>query len=190
MALLTAREAAEYLHVSLFTLGRIEKDRLLVPFRTPGGHRRYSLEMLNEYLERTRFQLEEPEGRVLIVDDGDELAHILGMAFPSCSFACARDELQIGMKVAEYKPDLVLVNTSMKALDGRALCRRLDGPTQAIKILPFAGSAEARRGTAANTIDSADLGPLQERIASILGLDLSTATSPPRLPESALQMGE
>jgi excisionase family DNA binding protein len=54
MALLTAREASEYLRVSLFTLSRIEKGGLLVPFRTPGGHRRYSLEMLNEYLERTR----------------------------------------------------------------------------------------------------------------------------------------
>ena len=54
MTLLTAREASEYLRVSLFTLGKIEKEGLLVPFRTPGGHRRYSLEMLNEYLEGTR----------------------------------------------------------------------------------------------------------------------------------------
>lgn len=52
--LLTAREAAEYLRISLFTLNKAEKQRLLVPFRTTGGHRRYSLEMLNEYLEKTR----------------------------------------------------------------------------------------------------------------------------------------
>jgi len=54
LTLLTAREAAEYLHVSLFTLSRMEKEGKLVPFRTPGGHRRYSVEMLNEYLERSR----------------------------------------------------------------------------------------------------------------------------------------
>lgn len=54
LTLLTAREAAEYLRVSLFTLGKIEKQGGLVPFRTPGGHRRYSLTMLNEYLERSR----------------------------------------------------------------------------------------------------------------------------------------
>ena len=52
--LLTAREAADYLHVSLLTLAKIEKQRGIVPYRTPGGHRRYTMEMLNEYLERSR----------------------------------------------------------------------------------------------------------------------------------------
>jgi CheY-like chemotaxis protein len=190
MGLLTAREAAKYLHISLFTLGKIEKERLMVPFRTPGGHRRYSLEMLNEYLECTRSQLREPEGRVLIVDDGDELTHILSKAFPSCTFASAGDELQVGMKVAEFKPDLILVDTSMKALDGRALCRRLDGPGQDLDVLSFHRSEESGPGALANTIDPADLGLVQDRIASLLGLDVSTTASPPRLPESALQIGE
>jgi len=53
--ILTAREAADYLRISLFTLNRIERDGLLIPFRTPGGHRRYSVEMLNEYLEDNRY---------------------------------------------------------------------------------------------------------------------------------------
>lgn len=52
--LLKAREAAEYLRISLFTLNRIERQGLLRPFRTPGGHRRYTLQMLNQYLEETR----------------------------------------------------------------------------------------------------------------------------------------
>jgi len=54
MSLLRAREAAEYLNVSLATLGRMEKEGELTPFRTPGGHRRYSLAMLDEYLEGSR----------------------------------------------------------------------------------------------------------------------------------------
>ena len=52
--LLTAKETAHYLRVSLLTLSKIEKEGGIVPFRTPGGHRRYSLEMLNEYLEKSR----------------------------------------------------------------------------------------------------------------------------------------
>jgi excisionase family DNA binding protein len=52
--LMTAKEAAQYLRISLFTLRKIEQDGLLVPYRTPGGHRRYSLDMLNEYLEKSR----------------------------------------------------------------------------------------------------------------------------------------
>jgi len=54
--LLTAKEAAAYLRVSLFTLRKIEQQGLLVPYRTPGGHRRYSVDMLKDYLEKTRFQ--------------------------------------------------------------------------------------------------------------------------------------
>jgi excisionase family DNA binding protein len=52
--LLTAKEAAAYLRISLFTLRKIEQKGLIVPYRTPGGHRRYSMEMLNEYLEKSR----------------------------------------------------------------------------------------------------------------------------------------
>jgi excisionase family DNA binding protein len=52
--LMTAREAAEYLRVSLFTLRKIEQQGLILPYRTPGGHRRYGLEMLNDYLEKSR----------------------------------------------------------------------------------------------------------------------------------------
>ena len=54
IALLTAKEAASYMRISLFTLSKIEREGALVPFRTPGGHRRYSLAMLNEYLENSR----------------------------------------------------------------------------------------------------------------------------------------
>jgi len=62
MTLLNAREAAQYLRVSLFTLSRIEREGGLVPFRTPGGHRRYSMRMLHEYLENSRNSWN-PKGR-------------------------------------------------------------------------------------------------------------------------------
>jgi len=54
--LLTAKEAAHYLRVSLFTLNRIEQSGGILPYRTPGGHRRYSIDMLDAYLEKTRRQ--------------------------------------------------------------------------------------------------------------------------------------
>jgi excisionase family DNA binding protein len=53
--LLTAKEAAGYLRISLFTLRKIEQQGSLIPYRTPGGHRRYSVDMLNDYLEESRF---------------------------------------------------------------------------------------------------------------------------------------
>jgi excisionase family DNA binding protein len=54
MTILTAKEAADYLRISLYTLRRMESDGSLIPYRTPGGHRRYSLRILNEYLENSR----------------------------------------------------------------------------------------------------------------------------------------
>ena len=61
MTILTAKEAAEYLRVSLYTLKRMESEGGLMPFRTPGGHRRYSLKMLDEYLEKSRKPSRHPE---------------------------------------------------------------------------------------------------------------------------------
>ena len=59
LVLLTAREAASYLRVSLSTLHRMERRGLLTPLRTPGGHRRYTLEMLNECLSYGELEGEE-----------------------------------------------------------------------------------------------------------------------------------
>lgn len=53
--LITAKEAVEYLGISLSTLHKIEKRGMLVPFRTPGGHRRYDQAMLDEYLEASKY---------------------------------------------------------------------------------------------------------------------------------------
>ena len=52
--LLRAKEAARYLGISVLTLRRMEKSGVLWPYRTLGGHRRYSIEMLEEYLENSR----------------------------------------------------------------------------------------------------------------------------------------
>ncbi len=54
VSLMTAREAAKYLRVSMFTLSKMESNGGLVPYRTPGGHRRYNLRMLNRYLNNSR----------------------------------------------------------------------------------------------------------------------------------------
>jgi excisionase family DNA binding protein len=48
--LLTAREAARYLRISLSTLYRLERDGQLESLRMPGGHRRYTIQMLNACL--------------------------------------------------------------------------------------------------------------------------------------------
>lgn len=51
---MTAKQAATYLGISLYTLKKIENAGYLKPYRTPGGHRRYSQQMLDKYLEESR----------------------------------------------------------------------------------------------------------------------------------------
>ena len=51
---LAAKEAAKYLGISLATLRKVERAGELVPSRTPGGHRRYSIAMLDKYFEMSR----------------------------------------------------------------------------------------------------------------------------------------
>ncbi len=58
MLLLNAREAAVYLRVSLSTLHRMERCGRLRALRTPGGHRRYTLAMLNHCLESQDLQMD------------------------------------------------------------------------------------------------------------------------------------
>lgn len=57
--LLNAKEAATYLNISLSTLHRMENRGVLIALRTPGGHRRYTIEMLNNCLKPHIYQQDE-----------------------------------------------------------------------------------------------------------------------------------
>ena len=59
LALLTAKEAAAYLRISISTLNRMEHNGVVTSLRTPGGHRRYTLEMLNACLAQWNVQVEQ-----------------------------------------------------------------------------------------------------------------------------------
>jgi excisionase family DNA binding protein len=168
MKLLTAKEAAEYLRVSVFTLGRMDKQGLLVPFRTPGGHRRYSLEMLDEYLERSRVPLAGNGKRVLVVDDGEEVLDALAQSFASHRFRGASDDLQVGMRLAEFRPHLAVVNTQMKGLDGWQLCQRLSTEQPNLAILPFEIGVTGSGAGDASDYERSDMNILQERIGQVL----------------------
>ena len=49
-SLMNIKQAAEYLNVSQDCLRKWDKDGKLKPLKTSGGHRRYSKNMLDEYL--------------------------------------------------------------------------------------------------------------------------------------------
>lgn len=51
---LTSKQAAEMLGISISTLYRMTESGILSPFRTPGGQRRYSKELLGKYMEDSK----------------------------------------------------------------------------------------------------------------------------------------
>lgn len=48
--MLNIAQAAKYLNVSIDTLRLWEKNGKLKPLKTPGGHRRYDIDLLDEFL--------------------------------------------------------------------------------------------------------------------------------------------
>lgn len=110
--LMNAKEAARYLRVSEFTLSRIEREGGLVPYRTPGGHRRYDLFMLNRYLELSRL----PEGRKKQLGFKLQRGLIVG-------FFIGPDE---GDLEAAWK----LIETGLAVQEGNNLLPALHGKTQ------------------------------------------------------------
>jgi excisionase family DNA binding protein len=163
MSLLRAREAAEYLNVSLATLGRIEKEGELTPFRTPGGHRRYSLTMLHEYLEGSRqrpraarppqndAQGDAPSDsavRILVVDDEPDTVELIVRALREDSevyeFASASNGYEAGVQVMAFKPDLIVLGTTQPGTGGCEVCKKIksDPETEHIKVLGVVGPGE------------------------------------------------
>ena len=167
MSLLRAREAAEYLSVSLATLYRIEREGKLAPFRTPGGHRRYSLAMLNEYLERSRLRslparsstkhvenVQEGEKlpasavRILVVDDEPDAVELIIKALREDNevyeFASASTGYEAGVQVMAFKPGLIVLGMLKSETDGCEVCKKIksDPETEHIKVVGVVGSGE------------------------------------------------
>ena len=162
MSLLRAREAAKYLNVSLATLYRIEKEGKLTPFRTPGGHRRYSLAMLNEYLERSRQRspsikhaknvrgdkLPGSVVRILVVDDEPDTVELIIKVLRQDSevyeFASASTGYEVGVQVVAFKPTLIILGMVRPETDGCEVCEKIksDPETGHIKVVGIVGSGE------------------------------------------------
>lgn len=125
--------------------------------------------MLDDYLEGSRARPARRDRRILVVDDGQEVLDTLARALSSCEFSVASDELSVGMKLAEFEPDLILVNTVMSGLDAIDLCRRLDGREKRARVLTFeaprAGEEEASLGSGSG---HSGLGVLRDRIEQLL----------------------
>ena len=109
-----------------------------------------------------------------MVDDGEEILHALAQSFASHRFCAASDDLQVGMRLAEFRPHLAVVNTRMKGLAGWQLCQRLSIEQPNLAIVPCEIGVTGSGAGDATDSERSDLNVLEERIGQLL------ADAPPR----------
>ncbi len=164
---LTPNQVAELFMVSPVTLRQWAQRGLLEAHTTPGGHRRYRLDVVREFARRRGVEdvletnlggaLEEedaegvPEGevddrkRVLVVDDDRQLNGLLVEMLPQYDdrviVESAYDGFEAGRKVQSFRPHIVLLDIMMPRVDGFEVCRQLksDPATMHIRVVAMTG---------------------------------------------------
>lgn len=129
-AYLTPAEVAGLLGVSPITVRSWSAKGWLPSQVTPGGHRRF----LREDVDRLQAGHRHPDPdksppKVLLVDDDQQfrgyLREALHVLDPTLVVREAGDGFQAGLALAEFRPDLVLLDYSMPGMNGAEVCRMI-----------------------------------------------------------------
>jgi len=124
----------------------------LCALTTPGGHRRFLHDEVERFAREKGLTLNMGKGgalRVLIVDDDEQLMRYLVKlleGFPEqIVVETANDGFVAGLKIQEFKPNIILLDLMMPGLNGFEVCHMLKvGPnTKAIRVIAMTGYATA-----------------------------------------------
>jgi excisionase family DNA binding protein len=158
---LTPNEVADRLLVAPVTV-RLWATRGLLPSETtPGGHRRFRVQDVEEFIARRR-QVQEQvvatPSRILVIDDdvryARALSSVLSARVPGLHVETATDGFTAGMKCEALRPDIVTLDLHMPGMDGIEVCRLLRGMfgSEKPRIVVLSGLLDEdsiRRATAA-----------------------------------------
>ena len=153
--LLTTGEIAKYCHVTHRGVLKWVASGKLKAYRTPGNHSRVSVEdfinFLREYKMPIPVELEAISTlkKILIVDDDRGIVHALRrilMMENKYEIEEAFDGFEAGKKFSAFKPDLIILDIHMPALDGYQVFAniRQDEKNKNTKILIISGVNEAK----------------------------------------------
>jgi excisionase family DNA binding protein len=129
---LTPTEVADRLLVAPVTV-RLWATRGLLPSETtPGGHRRFRAQDVEEFIAKRR-QMQERGGadpsRILLIDDDERytqaLSTVLTARVPGLFVDTAKDGFTAGIKCESLRPDVVTLDLRMPGMDGIEVCRLL-----------------------------------------------------------------
>ncbi|HYX77112.1 MAG TPA: response regulator [Gaiellaceae bacterium] len=144
---LTLGQAAKYLGVAQSTIRKWSDQGRVPAFYTPGGHRRYRRQDLDDFLTRSGPGGAVQQGPVILIVDDDERVREyvrvnLEMEGYTVREAGSADQ---GLEVLEeVSPDLVLLDVMMPEVDGWEMLRRVRERhgTDAIPVVMFSGKVD------------------------------------------------
>jgi excisionase family DNA binding protein len=152
---LTLGQAAKYLGVAQSTIRKWSDQGRVPAFYTPGGHRRYRRQDLDNFLARSGPGGAVQQGPVvLIVDDDARVREYVRVNLEMEGYTVREaGSAEQGLEVLEeVSPDLVLLDVMMPKVDGWEMLRRVRERhgTDAIPVVMFSGKVdEAAAGDAA-----------------------------------------
>jgi len=142
---LTPSEVAKLLMISPITVRAWAQKGLLPSHVTPGGHRRFLRESVEQFAKQYKTAPPRNDLRVLVVDDDKQVAGFLvewltGLDEPFM-VSSAVDGFEAGRKVHGFEPDIILLDLMMPELDGFAVCRQIktDPDTNDIRVIAMTG---------------------------------------------------
>jgi excisionase family DNA binding protein len=155
---LTLGQAARYLGVAQSTMRKWSDSGRLSAFYTPGGHRRYRLSELDEFLGRSgRTGAEEGSGRapvVLIVDDDARLREFVRVNLEAEGYEVREaGSAKAGLDALDREPpDLILLDVMMPRVDGWEMLKRVQERhgVGSIPVIMFSGKADEGAAEAAD----------------------------------------
>jgi excisionase family DNA binding protein len=129
---LTPTEVADRLLIAPVTVRVWASKGLLPSVATPGGHRRFRTQDVDEFMAK-RHLLGEADAagpsRVLIIDDDPQFARYLSRLLvthaPSLSVDIAADGFSAGIKCEALRPDVLTLDLHMPDIDGFEVCEMI-----------------------------------------------------------------
>lgn len=145
---LSPSDVAELLMVSTAAVRQWAQRGDLPAKTTPGGHRRFLRQDVEQFAKRRGLALNVHNGgamRVLVVDDDAAIRQYLitlfGTVAPDIIADVAENGFEAGLKVKSFQPNVVLLDIMMPELNGFQVCELLkeDPTTKNIRVIAMTG---------------------------------------------------